>query len=160
MNTTVSILIREASISSRWWPTLACNWPRSKEQETTEWLAWNRTSTSQPLLLRFRGHFGRGARWLWRSSVSIQSRADVHMNSQPSWHVCTRPAQAQAMPRLNMERSPTPCQGITDNCSWLGEGESIFSKNIVPDKLTLLQWKAIHPRVCGWHKLVLVGLKI
>lgn len=38
----------------------------------------------------------------------------------------------------------------------LGKGESVFFKNVAPDKLAMLPWKATHPGVYGEHQLYLV----
>lgn len=41
----------------------------------------------------------------------------------------------------------------------LGVEESVFFKSGVPTRLTMLQWKAMHPIVCGQHKLAVFQMR-
>lgn len=39
----------------------------------------------------------------------------------------------------------------------MGEGESVFCKSVAPGKLSTFQWKAIHTKLYGQHRLNLMG---
>lgn len=45
--------------------------------------------------------------------------------------------------------------GAIGNCELLGQGDMVFSKNIVSGRPTTLKWNVTCPRIVGMHKLVL-----
>lgn len=71
---------------------------------------------------------------------------------------CTslRSTKSQPGDRGQTQSATTAEELINGHWQMLGKGESVFFKNVAPDKLTMLPWKATHPGVYGEHQLYLV----
>lgn len=97
-------------------------------------------------------------RWkIPRERCPLDTAGQLHIWTHSSWKACTTPVQAQATVKSIMEN------GVGHKILLLAVGidswemKTVFSKSVESSPHTVMD-EHTHPRIFGWHNLVLTGL--